>query len=144
MTTIAYKDGVIAYDSRMTAYSIVVDDDYRKLFQRNDTSLFYCGDVGDIDDYLKFYFDNEIPKRLLDCESLVYEKDKLYCSDVVSEGDTFRIRKMPLRKDGFYAIGSGTRFALAFMDVGMDAYDSVIATAKRDVWTGGTIRTYQL
>lgn len=31
MTTIAYKDGVIAYDSRCTRATIITDDDCKKL-----------------------------------------------------------------------------------------------------------------
>lgn len=143
MTTIAYKDGVIAYDSRMTAYNIVVDDNYNKLFQNNDVSLFYCGDVGDIEDFLRFYFDSEVPSRQLDCEALVVKSGNLHCVDVVSDGNDFRIRKMPLRKDNHYAIGSGTKLSLAAMDMGACSYDAVKLACSRDIYSGGVIRTFK-
>lgn len=40
-----------------------------------------------------------------------------------------------------FAIGSGRDFALAAMDMGASAKEAVEAAAKRDVYTGGTIRT---
>lgn len=42
------------------------------------------------------------------------------------------------------AIGSGKNFALAFMDTGMSAEEAVRATCKRDIYTGGTIRTFKI
>lgn len=144
MTTIAYKDGIIAYDSRMTAYNVVVDDNFNKLFQNNGVSLLYCGDVGDIEDFLRFYFDNEIPSRQLDCEALVVTLDKFHCVDVVSDGEDYRIRKIPLRKDNHYAIGSGTKLSLAAMDMGACSYDAVKLACSRDIYSGGKIRTFTL
>lgn len=40
-----------------------------------------------------------------------------------------------------FAIGSGRDFALAAMDMGATAKEAVEMAAKRDVYTGGTIRT---
>ena len=144
MTTIAYKDGVFAYDSRMTAYSTIVDDDFEKSFTEGEEHLIYCGDVGDMEHFVYCYFQNKTLDRNLDCEALVFRKGRLHCVDVVSENDVPRFRKIPLRKDNHYAIGSGTKLALAFMDCGLSAYEAVEKTMLRDPFTGGKIRTINI
>lgn len=136
MTTIAYKDGVIAYDSRMTCGGIVVDDEYEKAFHRGSASIFYCGEVGDTEEFLGCVFDGKKPSRNLDCEAFVLHGERLYCVDVSEE----LIRKVPLRLDNHYAIGSGTKFAIAYMDCGMTALEAVKKTATRDIYSGGTIK----
>lgn len=137
MTTIAYKDGIVAYDSRMVSDDLVIDDDFIKMFVKDNTTVFYCGAVGDIEDFIKCVLDCVEPERDLDCEALGVFDGKLYAVDIFDG----RVRKLPLRLDNHYAIGSGRRLALAYMDTGMSAEEAVIATCKRDIYTGGSIRT---
>ncbi|MNJ79145.1 hypothetical protein D3C77_770710 [compost metagenome] len=42
------------------------------------------------------------------------------------------------------AIGSGAPYALAAMDMGASAEDAVRAAMKRDIYTGGKIRTLRI
>jgi len=144
MTTIAYKDGVIAYDSRETSGDdLIIDDDVDKRFDRNGFQFFICGCSSDREDFIESYLGWKAIREGIDVEAFVYDPGSkvMYRSSIDENGV---IWKLSLRFNNHYAMGSGRRFALAFMDAGMDAYDSVIATAKRDVWTGGTIRTYRL
>ena len=41
-------------------------------------------------------------------------------------------------------MGSGCEFAFAFMDTGMSAKEAIIATAKRDTNTGGTVHEFNI
>lgn len=140
MTTIAYKDGVIAYDSRMTSGDIVVDDNFKKMFVKDNMNIFYCGSVGDLDEFLNCVFNDVKSERVLDCESFLFVDGKINAVDICED----RVRKISLRSDNHYAIGSGRRLALAYMDTGMSSEEAVIATCRRDIYTGGTIRTFKI
>jgi 20S proteasome alpha/beta subunit len=140
MTTIAYKDGVIAYDSRMTSRDIVVDDEFQKMFVNDDMNIFYCGNVGDLEEFVNAVFNDVKVERYLDCESFLISSNKLYALDICDN----RVRRISLRLDNHYAIGSGRRLSLAYMDTGMTAEEAVRATCKRDIYTGGTIRTFKI
>ncbi|MNI98876.1 hypothetical protein D3C73_1578140 [compost metagenome] len=47
-------------------------------------------------------------------------------------------------RDRPYAIGSGTPYAFAAMDMGASAEKAVEMAARRDTSTGGTIRTLRI
>jgi len=144
MTTIAYRNGIIAYDSRMTAFNIIVNDNFEKSFRQDGKALVYCGDVGDMQHFVECVFNNKNPDRELDCQAFVITSGVLHCVDVVEDNGTFRIREIPLETDNYYAIGSGTRFALAYMDCGMSAVEAVSKTFTRDPFSGGKIRTINI
>lgn len=144
MTTIAYKDGVISYDSRITSDNIIQDDDFDKHHGYGDTHFFFCGSTEDMEDFANLYLAKENPVRDLDVSALVFEEGKLFKSSVEEKEETFRIWKSPVRLKSTVAIGSGRDFALAFMDSGMSSEDAIKATAKRDTWTGGKVRTFKL
>lgn len=144
MTTIAYKNGVIAYDSRETSPDdLIVDDDCEKRFDRNPFHFFLCGASSDREEFIESYLNWKAVRDGIDVEAFVYcpSVKLLYRSSIDEKGV---IWKSQLRLDNHYAMGSGRRLALAFMDSGMSAEDAVIATCKRDVWTGGTIRTFKI
>ena len=142
MTTIAYKDGIIAYDSLCVASDIVVDSDFDKKIIVNDLVFFLCGRPCDFDHFIKVYVDwnREEKHENIDVEGLVIDNNTLYRSSI-DDIDNI-IWKGHLRLNNHYAIGSGRRFALAFMDAGMSAKEAIEMTAKRDIYTGGTIRTF--
>ena len=45
MTTIAYKSGIIAYDSRFTCGDIIEDDDVDKRIDRDGKTFFLSGNL---------------------------------------------------------------------------------------------------
>lgn len=145
VTTIAYKNGIIAYDSRESSSDdIIVDDGVEKRFEIDGgVQLFLCGSCADREDFIESYLKFKAVRQDIDIEALIFDPNNksLFRSSVDDKGV---IWKTKLRLDNHYAIGSGRRFALAFMDAGMSAHEAVIATAKRDVWTGGEIRTFEI
>lgn len=49
----------------------------------------------------------------------------------------------PCRDGLSFAIGSGAKHALTAMDLGLDAKEAVKMAMKRDIYTGGRIRTFR-
>lgn len=144
MTTIAYKDGIIAYDSRISADNIIQDDDYDKYICCSDVHLFMCGSTEDFLIFAELYCNNQSPERKLEVSAIVFREGKLFKSSIEKYKDGFRIWECPLRLENHAAIGSGSNFALAFMDAGYSSYDAINATMKRDSCTGGRIRRKEI
>lgn len=144
MTTIAYKNGIVAYDSRVSADNLIQDDDYEKHIVRDGIHFFVCGATEDWQKFVESYCASTNPERNLDVSALIFHGGDLFKSSIEKTQDGFRIWKSPIRLESHISIGSGRDFAIAFMDAGMSAYDAVVATTKRDMWTGGTIRSYRL
>ncbi|NMZ77487.1 proteasome subunit beta [Pseudomonas nitroreducens] len=139
MTTIAYKDGVIAYDSLVTAGGTVIYDDFDKKRERNGVLFFGCGSTADIELLITAYF-GETPNCELDARAIAFRDGKLSLL-VFESGRVFESEILPERP---YAIGSGQDHAWTAMDMGATAYQAVQLAAKRDTGTGGNIRTFQI
>lgn len=144
MTTIAYKDGVIAYDSRISADNLILDDEHEKHIEKDGIHFFLSGSTGDWQDFIDSCCAGLDIVRDLDVSALIIDQGKLYRSSIEKIRDGFRIWKSPIRMNQTIAVGSGRDFAIAFMDAGLSAYDAVVATTKRDMWTGGIIRIHNL
>jgi ATP-dependent protease HslVU (ClpYQ) peptidase subunit len=137
MTTIAYKDGVIAYDSQVTRGDVITDDDYEKCIEQKGVKFFCTGAVADHQRLVDAYFGAK-PEGNIDAAALVTDGEILM--HIAVDDDT-GLWKSPIRLDRVYAIGSGTPYAFAAMDMGGTAYQAIEAAKKRDTSTGGTIRT---
>lgn len=140
MTTIAYKDGIVAYDSRRCAGSTIVDDDFDKRVECNGVSFWFTGCVSDIEDLIGVYFGTE-PRMNIDVTAIAFDGEKLV---LCSCGNESGFWKEPLPLDKPYAMGSGSDHAWTAMDMGADAEHAVKAATRRDVHTGGTIRTFRI
>lgn len=136
MTTIAYKDGIIAYDGLVTAGGTIVYDDFDKMRERDGVLFFGCGATSEINELIGGYFGDEIAGECR-AEAIVVV-DGLLTLIGFYEG---KIAKTPLLLDRPYAIGSGTDHALTALDMGATAYQAIEMAAKRDTGTGGKIRT---
>ena len=137
MTTIAYKDGVIAYDSQVTRGDVITYDDYEKCLERNGVKFFCSGAVSDYQKLVDVYFGAK-PEGSIDVSAIVLDGESLML--VAVDSDT-GLWKSPIMLDRPYAIGSGTPYAFAAMDMGATAYQAVEMAARRDTSTGGMIRT---
>ncbi|MFJ2446807.1 proteasome subunit beta [Pseudomonas sp. NPDC087626] len=137
MTTIAYKDGVIAYDSQVTRGDVITYDDYEKCTEYKGVKFFCSGTVSDHQKLIDVYFGAK-PEGNIDVVALVLNNGTL---SLVAVDDNTGIWMSPVALDRPYAIGSGTAFAFAAMDMGASASKAVEIAAKRDTSTGGTIRT---
>jgi len=142
MTTIAYKNGIVAYDSRRTQDNVIIDDDADKLIVRNDVGFFCAGATSDFEILIQSYLAGKYVGKgeKVEATLLVLDDCRLFTCAVHDK----EFWKAPVRLTNCIALGSGRDFALAFMDTGMSAKDAVLATMKRDANTGGTIRTYPI
>lgn len=137
MTTIAYKDGVIAYDSQITCGSTVTYDDYEKCHEVKGVKFFMCGKTCDYTALQNAYFGAAVTREV-DASAIVADGEGLWC---VGAGVEDGFWKSPIPASAIYAIGSGADHAITAMDMGATAYQAVQMAAKRDTGTGGLIRT---
>lgn len=137
MTTIAYKDGVIAYDGRQTRNDRIVSDTAQKCQVVDGVSFFLSGAVCDEKALIAAYFGTTSPVPV-ECSGYAVDGGKLM---IIGHDDTTGIWKQDLDPANPDAMGSGAQYALAAMDMGASAEDAVRAAMKRDIYTGGTIRT---
>ncbi|SEC25304.1 hypothetical protein SAMN05216178_3987 [Pseudomonas saponiphila] len=140
MTTIAYKDGVIAYDSRQTRGGAIVSDDCLKCQIVDGVSFFLSGAVCDEKALIAAYFGTPSPVPV-ECSGYAVHDGKLL---MVGHDDKTGVWKQELDPTNPDAIGSGSAYALAAMDMGASAEDAVRAAMKRDIYTGGKVRTVQI
>ena len=138
MTTIAYKDGIIAYDSRATRGDLISTDDFDKCAKAGGALFFFSGTVSDLKYLIDGYFKGEVPPKTADIGGFAVEKGKVYrvgaCDGEFWKEDARNID----------ASGSGYAHALTAMDCGLSAIEAVKMAAKRDTGTGGKIRHYKV
>lgn len=140
MTTIAYKDGVIAYDSRQTRNGTIVSDDVPKCQVVDGVSFFLSGAVCDEKALIAAYFGT--PSAVaVECSGYAVDSGRLL---MVGHDDRTGIWRQELDQENPDAIGSGSAFALAAMDMGASAEDAVRAAMKRDIYTGGKVVTFRV
>ncbi|WP_248920466.1 proteasome subunit beta [Pseudomonas entomophila] len=140
MTTIAYKDGVIAYDSRTVRGTVVMEDDCEKLQVVNGVSFICTGATCDFDALIAAYF-GEPATVPVEASGYAITDGELW---LVGHDDKTGIWKSRIGSSRVDAIGSGSPFALAAMDMGASAYQAVEMAARRDTNTGGKIRTVRV
>jgi len=140
MTTIAYRDGVIAYDSRQTRGDRIVSDNSPKCQVVNGVSFLLSGVVCDENALISAYFGTPSPVPV-ECSGFVVDGYRLM---MVGHDDKTGIWKMDLDLANPDAIGSGAPYALAAMDMGASAEDAVRMAMKRDIYTGGIVRSINL
>ena len=106
MTTIAYKNGIVAYDSRISADNLIQDDDYEKHIVRDGIHFFVCGATEDWMKFVESYCNQTNPERHLDVSALVLHGGELFKSSIEKTDDQFRVWKSPIRLASHISIGS--------------------------------------
>lgn len=135
MTTLVFRDGVMAADSRITVGETVISDNAVKVHKLSDGSL--LGWAGRAEhgaillDALQSDEDQQIDGPL-DLLALWVVKGKVF----LFEGSAF-----VQQRDKYYAVGSGTPYALGAMDAGADAITACKIGTKRDIGSGGRVRS---
>ena len=136
MTTIAYKDGVLAWDSQWSDE----DTGYRYMNRKgwkDDEAGFIVAMAG----YPEVGLD--VLQRILnedsDMEIRCFEGEDLDLIILWRDG-TLEVydeygRGLPFDSHGFYAWGSGAKAALAAMHMGATASGAVDVACKVDVWS---------
>lgn len=143
MTTIAYHHDsrTIAVDSRKTMSGIVVNDRTEKWRYVDGDLYFFAGSDGGEDLFIEAHkTGSKANPDIADCCALMITKDGV-CKMLVISNDW-----LPLSCVINYniALGSGDNFALAAMDHGKNAADSVRYASTRDIYTGGPVHAYDI
>lgn len=137
MTCIAYKNGVIAYDSQITNGDTITYDDYEKCHEVKGIKFVMAGYVCDYQKLIGAWFGEPVTSTC-ECSAMVFDGETL-CYAAYSEKDG--LCKTPIWLDRPYVMGGGSAYAMSAMDMGANAYKAVEMAAKRDTSTGGNIRT---
>jgi ATP-dependent protease HslVU (ClpYQ) peptidase subunit len=136
MTTIAYKAGVIAYDSRITCGTTIDYDDYEKCIEHKGVKFVLSGATSDFPRLIEAYFGAD--HKSVDANALAFDGETLWN---VGHNDSDGLWKTAIAPERIYAIGSGTSHALTAMDMGASAAEAIEMAKKRDTCTGGDVRT---
>ena len=139
MTTIVYKDGVIAWDSRTTGGDTILCDSSNKCHIVGTLTFWCAGTVGDFGDFFRAYLGDKRIGREVNVSAFVLDSGKLFVVGCNDDGSLWRSQVLYPR-----AIGSGTDFALAAMDCGLDAKAALKIAAGRDVNTGGKLHSKKI
>jgi len=146
MTTIAYRDGILAADSRLTVDHGCGARKHtcRKLFRKrvgegkkaHDVIIATAGESSPGMVFVDWYGSGKPPPDIFmhlggDFLCLVLSPEGLFEYDVYCRGE-------PIEEE-FYAVGSGSMAALAAMHCGKSAVDAVRIAARIDSFTGGRV-----
>lgn len=151
MTTIAYKDGVIAYDSQCTRDHVVISTTDNKKHETEKYIYFCAGALDEIVQFIDFHENGTKYFQVIGVNSFIVDKEtnKVFYSGVANESTPLgepdlRLWKHEINYDELNAIGSGWEIAFTAMDLGMSAEEAVIYTATKDIYTGGKINTFSV
>lgn len=145
MTTVAFKDGVLACDSRMTRGARIESDDFKKSVWAGGCLYVFTGEPHRLhhlieDHQAKDYNSPRKPAPNLD--ALVWDGKLL--KHIGYDEDTGYFFEVPLDWCTCFALGSGAQYAYGAMDAGMSAAAAVRMARKRDIYTGGKVRQIKL
>ncbi len=141
MTTIAYhhKSKEISIDSRVSSGSLIISDSYDKIIKNDFGLWFMCGSTADYEEYSNLRHNEKIDNadNVPDCCALVIKDGKCYGTYIEDSG-YFKV----FEEMGNTTIGSGSKLALAALDMGKSAKEAVEYAATRDAFTGGNIQSF--
>lgn len=137
MTTVVYKDGILASDSRCTQSDTVVGN-VTKIHKIDDNTLIgFCGRTAQAFKFIEWYKDG---KKKEDAQS---DDDSDFTALVIIKGVVYRYDgyNPQIIKSKFHSIGSGFMVALGAMEAGASAIEAIKIAKKYDIYTGGKIQT---
>lgn len=140
MTTIVYRDGILAADQRMTQGDTLISDKYKKLVRLPDGSLVaIAGRLSLTQQFVRWARKGGkgSPPTGAVYDGIWLRHDGLF---VWESGD----HVIKLDKRRFYAWGSGQIAALGALNYGASAVEAVRCAAKVDLSTGGKIISAKL
>lgn len=141
MTTIVYKDGILAGDSQYSRGD-TFGQFAKKVFNIDGTLLGVCGAGCTIEFLRKWVKDGCDPKTLKgteqDYDMIVVPPKGTKLYRYSTETDSFRDTRSKKRA---LCIGSGWMFAAGALEMGASPEEAVKAAMKLDLFTGGKIRT---
>lgn len=134
VTTIAFKDGVLASDSAAFYGDYRSHDDAIKIVRCDDGSLLgACGDMVALDVAREWINGGKVGRVPLDGNSTALHVTKQGVWVYESHG-AFKMTRT------YYAMGSGGIVARVAMECGKSAPEAVKLATKFDPWSGGRVR----
>jgi ATP-dependent protease HslVU (ClpYQ) peptidase subunit len=144
MTTVAVRDGVMASDSRFVDNHGITNGKkiFRKKIGKKEHLIGICGDVEAAMMFVDWYGSGDeklltlVRSHAKDFGVLIWTGTKiLACSQLCGLMEV---------EEEYYAVGSGSAYAITAMDCGKNAATAVKMAAKRDPNTGGRVVTASL
>jgi len=144
VTIVAYRDGVLASDSRVTINDFIDSDTCKKIYRLSDGSLLgLAGNHGTafvlenlLREWVKSNKGRLPPGPFKKVEAIFVRPDKTVW--VYGAGWEKWGYKTPV------AIGNGMLVATGAMDTGATAKEAVKATIKRNIYCGGRVQVLKL
>lgn len=155
MTTIAYRDRVLASDGQVSWGDRIDNYNLKKVRKINGCLV---GGAGRLASVLQFF---DWFQEWSDAQQVQGDAPhvKVFVPEGINDEDFIGLvifadeiafmyeggkKSYQLELNGYFAIGSGSDYALAAMDSGASAEEAVAVAIKRDVYTGGEIFTEEL
>jgi len=140
MTTIAWDGKTLAVDSRATSDGYVMTDKCKKLYTGvgQYVAAAMCGDEAEAVDMMDWL---RTGGKAPEC------KEGVIIVAVMEDGTAHKFTggiETPIKVQVPYADGSGWIVALASMDAGLNAVEAVKAARKRDIYTGGPVKSFKI
>lgn len=155
MTTIAYRNGIMASDSIVTTSDYIVGMTPKVMRFRNGCLFGAAGDA-DTRAIEKMLSGIKTPRSMptgkqlaalevcADC-IMVWPNGQVFQIDINCPDDTKQWKGSVYETTGpYFAIGSGFQFALTAMRLGKSAAEAVEIAAEFDLKTGGPVQTVRL
>ena len=145
MTTLAYRAGVMASDSRAYAGNSLSIGNKPKIHRLKDGSIFAVSSrVPGIDSVLREWVERGAVLALAPrVDTRTFTLLLVKPTGAVFYAENEFTLSGPLQGE-FFAIGSGDNIALGAMAMGADAVRAVAIACELDVWTKGPIMTMKL
>jgi len=140
MTTIVYHDGVIAFDSRVTNSTTITEDNADKSYSFMGIYFVLSGSSCDSIELVNGYIGGNYKREGVDVSAIIDDRGEVYLSGICSK-DGFWKEKITGRP---HCIGSGAPHAWTALDFGCSASRAVKMAIKRDMYSGGRVRTHKV
>lgn len=142
MTVIAYKDGIIAYDSYSYKGPIIQDFKAEKHRVDGDYHIFMAGALADFNYFIDAVCGRPWPKdHPFDVEALYSLHGKVYNCSITADDGFWTVEVNPT---SYIAIGAGSDLAYAAMDCSRSAENAVKIACHRHVHCGGEVKTFKV
>lgn len=143
MTTIVYRDGVMAADGRVTTGQLIVTDTCKKITKLSDGALFALAGEDHLEQNLIEWLEEAdggtAPPQGKDFTAILVDTSG-NLSVFTGSGDRF----VPWNDIAYAAFGSGADVAYGALEMGATADQAVAAGINRDVNSGGRIQVEAL
>lgn len=145
MTTIAYKDGIIAADTQLTIGDVKMVSADKINVLNNHTIFAAAGETPAIILAERFFRQDDWESKLDSRPDIPKEdkEDNPLDAILIYKGKAYLVDRTCLPEPlnhPFYAVGSGWKFAMAAMHSGLSAPDAVKFASELDVYTNDKIR----